>query len=223
MPAIDKLSFERDLLNKQQYPVAGIDEAGRGPLAGPVVASAVILPEDWIRTGLPKGLNGLNDSKQLTPGKREEFFGYLMESEKIHYSIVEVDSEKIDEWNILRATHHAMNQCLLELTIHPRHALVDGLRVPSLTVNQTPLVKGDSRSFSIAAASVLAKVKRDRIMRDFDEMYPQYGFAQHKGYGTAKHLEAIRKHGPCPIHRMTFAPIRRSLEQQELFPHPSPH
>ena len=186
----------------------------RSPLAGPVVAAAVVLPPGWLASGLPLELRGLNDSKQLTEARREEFFAVLTRLPEIQFAIAAVDAATIDRINILQATHRAMNEALAQLTPAPEHALVDGLRVKTLHFPQTPIVKGDARSYSIAAASVLAKVTRDRMAADWDREWPEYGFAEHKGYGTPQHLEAIRKHGPCPIHRRSFAPMR--TKQTEL-------
>jgi len=185
-----------------------VDEAGRGPLAGPVVAAAAILPPRWAETGLPAELVGLNDSKQLTESQREKFFTFLTRCGEIEFAIAEVSAAVIDEINILQATHRAMNNALAQLQSLPPHALVDGRPVKTLRVPQTAIIKGDARSYSIAAASVLAKVTRDRLMLGFHAQFPGYGFAEHKGYGTAKHLAAIEKLGACPIHRKTFAPLK---------------
>jgi len=211
----DRFEFERVLWHQKILRVAGVDEAGRGPLAGPVVAAAAILPPCWVETGLPAELLGLNDSKQLTQTQREKFFAFLTGCGEIEFGIAEVGAAVIDEINILQATHRAMNDALARLRPLPPHALVDGRPVKSLRVPQTALVKGDARSYSIAAASVLAKVTRDRLMREFDRQFPGYGFAEHKGYGTAKHLAAIEKLGACAIHRQTFAPLKRP--EPELF------
>jgi ribonuclease HII len=211
----DRFQFERELLQQGTLRLAGVDEAGRGPLAGPVVAAAVILPIAWIIDGMPADFTDLNDSKQLTEAQRERFFALLTTRSGIEFAIAESEPAVIDAVNILQATHRAMNAALRQL--HPRaaHALVDGLRVKSLVVPQTPVVKGDARSYSIAAASVLAKVTRDRVMVAADARWPEYGFAQHKGYPTPEHLAALAKHGPCPIHRRSFAPMRRT--EPELF------
>ena len=206
--------FELPLWRNGVARVAGVDEAGRGPLAGPVVAAAAVLPARWAETGLPAELSGLNDSKQLTEIQRERFFEFITAGGEIEFAIAEVDAGVIDEINILQATHRAMNEALAKLRPLPAHALVDGLPVRTLRLPQTAIVKGDARSFSIAAASVLAKVTRDRTMRRFHEQYPDYGFAKHKGYGTAKHLAAIEKFGACPIHRKSFAPLKP--EEPEL-------
>lgn len=205
---IDRFEFERALWSQSVARVAGVDEAGRGPLAGPVVAAAAILPPRWAEAGLPAELVGLNDSKQLTEAQREKYFEFLTACAEIEFGIALVDAGVIDEINILQATHRAMNDALAKLNPLPPHALVDGRPVKTLRVPQTAIVKGDARSYSIAAASVLAKVTRDRLMLEFHVRWPEYGFAEHKGYGTAKHLAAITKHGACLIHRRTFAPLK---------------
>jgi ribonuclease HII len=204
----DRFEFERALWQKNLARVAGVDEAGRGPLAGPVVAAAAVLPSGWAESGLPRELNGLNDSKQLTPLQRESFFAFLTACGEVEYAVAQIDSIQIDAINILQATHRAMNAALANLVPQPQHVLVDGRPVKTMRLPQTAIVKGDARSYSIAAASVLAKVTRDRLMLDFDRRWPAYGFAQHKGYGTARHLAAIAAHGPCPIHRKSFAPLK---------------
>jgi ribonuclease HII len=204
----DRFEFERVLWQSGVVRIAGVDEAGRGPLAGPVVAAAAILPARWAETGLPATLAGLNDSKQLTEAQRENFFAFITGCGEIEFGIAQVNTAVIDEINILQATHRAMNDALAQLNPLPPHALVDGRPVKTLRVPQTAIVKGDARSYSIAAASVLAKVTRDRLMRAYAAQFPAYGFAEHKGYGTAKHLAAIAQHGACPIHRKTFAPIK---------------
>jgi ribonuclease HII len=187
---IDRFEFERVLWTQGVARVAGVDEAGRGPLAGPVVAAAAILPSKWAESGLPRELEGLNDSKQLTATQRERFFAFITSCGEIEFGIAQVDAALIDEINILQATHRAMNDALAKLQPAPEHALVDGRPVTTMRVPQTAIVKGDARSYSIAAASVLAKVTRDRLMLEFDRQWPVYGFAGHKGYGTAQHLAA---------------------------------
>lgn len=204
----NRLAHERALWQQGLTLVAGVDEAGRGPLAGPVVAAAVVFPCSWSDTGLESRLRGLNDSKQLTEAQREEYYAILTSHPDIRYAIASADVEMIDRINILQATHHAMNQALDQLQPQPEHVLVDGRPVKSMRLPQTALVKGDARSYSIAGASVLAKVTRDRLMRHYDQLYPGYGFAEHKGYGTPQHLAAIRQRGPCPIHRRSFSPLR---------------
>ncbi len=204
----NRLEFERDLWSREFTLVAGVDEAGRGPLAGPVVAAAVILPATWANGGFDARLVDLNDSKQLTEAQRENFFEIITTHPDLRYAIAIVDAATIDRINILQATHRAMNEALAQLQPQPQHVLVDGRPVKSMTLPQTALVKGDSRSYSIAAASVLAKVTRDRLMLEFDAKFPGYGFATHKGYGVPQHLAAIEKLGHCPIHRMSFAPLK---------------
>jgi len=212
---VNRFEFELPLWRSGVTRVAGVDEAGRGPLAGAVVAAAVILPARWADTGLPAELAGLNDSKQLTEAQREQFFTFITGCGEIEFGIAGVSAPVIDEINILQATHRAMNDALAKLPSLPPHALVDGRPVKTLRVPQTAIVKGDARSYSIAAASVLAKVTRDRQMLEYDRQFPGYGFAVHKGYGTARHLAAIAKLGACPIHRLTFAPLKAKLP--ELF------
>ena len=204
----DRFEFERALWCQNLTRVAGVDEAGRGPLAGPVVAAAAILPSRWAQSGLPRELDGLNDSKQLAEIQREKFFAFLISCGEVEFAIAQTDATQIDEINILQATHRAMNEALATLNPPPQHALVDGYAVQTMRVPQTAIVQGDARSYSIAAASVLAKVTRDRLMLDYHAQFPEYGFAEHKGYGTAKHLAAIEKFGACPIHRKSFAPMK---------------
>ena len=177
--------------------ICGVDEAGRGPLAGPVCAAAVILPENC-------EIEGLNDSKKLSEKKREELFPIIKEK-AIAYAIAFGTVEEIEEVNILEATYIAMNRAIDSLEVSADYALIDGNRVPKgIKIPCETVVKGDSKSLSIAAASVLAKVTRDRLMLDFDKEYPEYKFAAHKGYGTKAHYEAIAEHGVCPIHRLSF-------------------
>ncbi len=209
----DRLAHECVLWQKGLEFVAGVDEAGRGPLAGPVFAAAVVLPCAWAETGVDPRLRGLNDSKQLTETQREEYYAILTSHPDIRYAIASAEVEVIDRINILQATHRAMNQALAQLQPPPQHVLVDGRPVKSMPFPHTALVKGDSRSYSIAGASVLAKVTRDRLMRQMDQRYPGYGFAVHKGYGTPQHLAALQALGPCPIHRRSFAPLR-SVEME---------
>ncbi len=211
----DRLIFERGLWRQNLAHVAGVDEAGRGPLAGPVVAAAVVLPSHWLDTSMDERLRDLNDSKQLTETQRENYFAILTAHPEIRFAIAVVDAETIDRINILQATHRAMNEALEQLTPPPQHVLVDGRAVKTMRFPQTALVKGDAKSYSIAAASVLAKVTRDRMLVEFHAQFPGYGFAEHKGYGTPQHLAAIKKFGACPIHRRSFAPIR--TKERELF------
>jgi len=185
--------------------IAGVDEAGRGPLAGPVVAGAVILPRDFRH-------KTLNDSKQLTSAQRDEIYAELTTRSDVRWAVGISDVDIIEAYNILRATWHAMMLALEALPVSPDFVLVDGLRVPAIRIHQKAIVGGDRKSFSIAAASVMAKVTRDRWMLQLHKQYPQYNFAQHKGYGTPEHLAALERFGPSPVHRRTFAPIRHALE-----------
>lgn len=210
-----RFRYEAGLAGQGVTRIAGVDEAGRGPLAGPVFAAAVILPAEWYSGGMPKPLRKVNDSKQLTPEERDLFFAELTSRPEIQYAVAQVPEQIIDQINILQATHRAMNLALAQLNPPPGHVLVDGLPVRSITLPQTAIVTGDALSYSIAAASIIAKVSRDRLMVQLDQMYPGYGFAAHKGYSTPGHLEAIAARGPCPIHRQTFAPFRPA--QTELF------
>jgi len=184
--------------------IAGIDEVGRGPLAGPVVAAAVILPHGF-RHGL------VDDSKKLTPDQREEIYAALTARADLCWAVSIVEHEEIDRCNILRASQQAMRLAVQALATLPQHALIDGLPVRPFPVPHTAIVQGDGRCKSIAAASILAKVTRDRIMVRLDAQYPSYGFAQHKGYATELHLERLKTHGPCPIHRKTFLPVAQRL------------
>ena len=211
----DRFVIEREHYARDVRGLAGVDEAGRGPLAGPVVAAAVVLPEDWAQDGIPESLKRLNDSKQLRESVREELYEAIQTNAVIVSAIAVVDAPVIDEINILQATHRAMNEALAGLEPSAEHALVDGRPVPSLTLPQTAIVKGDAQSFSIAAASILAKVTRDRLMVQYHQQFPGYGFDGHKGYGTKALLLAIEELGACPIHRMSFAPLKKT--QPELF------
>src|SRR5579859_5948451 len=212
-----RLGFERELWQKGTALVAGVDEAGCGPLAGPVVAAAVLFPQSWLEAGLCSKLRGLNDSKQLTEEQREKYFAIITAHPEIRFGVSVVDVEMIDRINILQAAHRAMRLALEQLQPAPQHVLVDGRPVKSLRIPHTPLVKGDCRSYSIAAASVVAKVTRDRLMVEYDRQFPGYGFAEHKGYGTPRHLAAIQALGACPIHRKSFSPFRPTGEEMELF------
>lgn len=176
--------------------ICGIDEAGRGPLAGPVVAGAVILPKDCT-------ILYLNDSKQVSASRRNLLFEEIKEK-AVSYGVGIVSPERIDKINILQATYEAMHQAIDNMDISPDILLVDAVTIPDISVKQVGIVKGDAKSVSIAAASILAKVTRDRLMTEYDTIFPEYGFAGHKGYGSASHIEAIKKYGPCPIHRKTF-------------------
>jgi ribonuclease HII len=204
----NRLSYECELWRQGIDLVAGVDEAGCAPLAGPVTAAAVVFPRSWCESGLYSKLRGLNDSKQLTAEQREKYFAAITGHAEIRYAIAHADVEMIDRINIRQAAWRAMNMALDQLLLRPQHVLVDGLRIKWLTYPQTALVQGDAKSYSIAAASVLAKVTRDRLMREYDVVYPGYGFAQHKGYPTPTHFAAIKELGPTPIHRRSFAPFR---------------
>lgn len=192
----DMLFYEKQARNNGYKIICGIDEAGRGPLAGPVCAAAVILPEGHI-------IDGVNDSKKLSAKKREELF-YKIIDECLDYSIATADEKEIDEINILQATFLAMRRAVDGLKIKPDIAFIDGNREPGLEIPQQTIVKGDSKSMSVAAASILAKVTRDRYMLGMAEKYPQYAFEKHKGYGTKLHYQMLDKYGPCEIHRTTF-------------------
>ena len=176
--------------------VCGIDEVGRGPLAGPVVAGAVILPKDC-------DILYINDSKQLSEKKREELYDIIMEK-AVGVAVGYASVERIDEINILQATFEAMREAISKLPVSPDILLNDAVTIPQVIIPQVPIIKGDAKSISIGAASIIAKVTRDRLMVEYDSVFPEYGFASNKGYGSAAHIEAIKKIGPCPIHRRTF-------------------
>jgi ribonuclease HII len=196
--------FERHFWEAGFDEVAGIDEVGRGPLAGPVVAAAVILPSDFY-------LPGLNDSKKVPEQTRESFYDAIIEHAAA-WNIVFVDVDVIDEINIYQATQRAMLQAVNGLSVHPAVCLVDGMEVRSLPFKQQAIIGGDGKSVSIAAASIIAKVTRDRWMKQMAEKYPVYGFERNAGYGTSEHLEAIQKYGPCPLHRRTFGGVKEWFE-----------
>jgi len=196
MSDLNMWEFEEKYKDAGFQLICGVDEAGRGPLAGPVCAAAVILP---LRVEIP----GLNDSKKLSDKKRRELFPVICEK-AVAYAVAISDEKEIDEINILQATFMAMKRAVDSLNIKPDMILIDGNRAPQFDIQNETLIKGDSRSASIAAASVLAKVTRDDMMLELAELYPHYGFEIHKGYGTKAHYEALKAHGPCPIHRMTF-------------------
>lgn len=188
--------YEEETRGKGYAAVCGVDEAGRGPLAGPVCAAAVILPAGLV-------IEGVNDSKKLSEKKREELFPVICEK-ALAYGIGWADEREIDEINILQATYRAMQRAVESLPYKADYALIDGNRMPPLAIPGTTIVKGDALSMSIAAASILAKVSRDRVMVQMAREYPQYGFEKHKGYGTAAHVQALREYGPCPLHRQSF-------------------
>ena len=201
----EKLTAERERLYamreyERKYEAAGficgVDEAGRGPLAGPVCAGAVILPKDC-------EILYLNDSKKCTEKRRDALYDEIKEK-ALSWSVALVDEKRIDEINILQATYEAMRIAIKNLDERPDILLNDALIIPEVDIPQEKIIKGDAKSVSIAAASIMAKVTRDRLMTEYDEKYPQYGFARHKGYGTKAHIEAIKKYGPCPIHRISF-------------------
>lgn len=204
---IDKLFYEREMIQLGAQYIAGVDEVGRGPFAGPVVCAAVILPLE--KKNL---IEGIDDSKKLKEGERERL-AELIRERAIAYKICEVDNKTIDRINILQATKLCMKQAVEGLAVEPDVVFVDGNFKIDISLPQQTLIKGDALSYSIGAASILAKVYRDRLMCEFDKIYPQYGFAQHKGYGTKMHRDAIREYGLCEIHRRTF--IKNYLEKPE--------
>jgi ribonuclease HII len=206
IPKKPNLKYERALWTAGAGLVAGVDEAGRGALAGPVYAAAAILPED---TGVAKSLSGVRDSKQMTPAQRE-YWAEKIRQLAAAWAIGFATPEEIDVLGIIPATHLAAGRALENMAVNPEHVLFDALALPWLNIEQTSLIKGDQRSLSIACASVLAKVERDRTMRMLAEKYPDYGFAAHKGYGTAAHRRALEDWGPCQIHRLSFAPMREN-------------
>ena len=189
--------IEKELYQKGFKNICGIDEAGRGPLAGPVVIAGVVMPQDSM-------IEGVNDSKKVSEKKREKLYDIILE-EAISYSVAIIGQDVIDEINILNATKQGVTQVIDELDVKPDLILVDALEhINTRGIPYEPIIKGDAKCYNIAAASIIAKVTRDRIMREWDEIYPQYGFINHKGYGTAKHIAAIKEYGLCPIHRKTF-------------------
>jgi ribonuclease HII len=202
--------YEKKLRATGLARIAGIDEAGRGALAGPVVAAAVVLPEKFRH-------RRLNDSKQLAPELREEIYWDLVSNPAVRWTVSTVDSTEIDRINILRASHQAMRLAITTLVEPPDHVLIDGLPVIPFPFSQTAIIDGDCISLSIAAASVIAKVTRDRMMRDFCAQFPQYCFNKHKGYGTELHLLKLHEFGPCPIHRRSFEPVAQPLLALEEF------
>lgn len=193
---MDWLLYENAAYEKGYQYVCGVDEAGRGPLAGPVCAAAVILPKGMI-------IEGVNDSKKLTEKKREALFDVICNS-ALAYSIAFAEVEEIEEVNILRATMNTMKRAVEGLNIKADFAYIDGNTMPPVDIDGECIVKGDAKSMSVACASILAKVSRDRLMLKYAEMYPRYSFEKHKGYGTKVHVEALKEYGPCPIHRMSF-------------------
>lgn len=196
--------YEYEAAQQGMEVVAGVDEAGRGPLAGPVVVVAVILPQGLF---LPK----LNDSKKLSAKVREELYQKIMD-EAVSVGKAVIDEKIIDRINIYQATINGMYDAIFALQPQPQKVLIDAVPLDNLPMPSLSMIKGDAKSASIAAASIIAKVTRDHMMDEYDKKYPEYGFAQHKGYGTAQHVEAIRKYGPCPIHRCSFEPIRSMVK-----------
>ncbi len=190
------LEYEIEAKSKGYKAVCGVDEAGRGPLAGPVCAAAVILPENTI-------IDGVNDSKKLSEKKREALFDVIKSSAR-SYCIAYATVEEIESMNILNATMLAMTRAVEGLEVKADYAMIDGNRLPDLNIDSEFIIKGDAKSMSIAAASILAKVSRDRLLREYAKEYPEYQFDKHKGYGTKAHIEALKKYGPCPYHRMSF-------------------
>lgn len=204
---MDLLEYERELYNEGIELIAGVDEVGRGPLYGPVVTAAVILPKNYY-------LEGLTDSKKLTPKKRDKFYDIIM-NDAISVSIGMCDNNVIDEINIYEATKVAMYEAINNLSVKPEHVLIDAMKLESLDIPSTSIIKGDAKSESIAAASVIAKVTRDRMMEAEDKIHPEYGFAHHKGYPTKAHVDAIRKYGVLDLHRKTFEPIKSMVNGSE--------
>ena len=196
MITTDLWELENELLDRGIAPLCGVDEAGRGPLAGPVCAAAVMLPRNLV-------IPGLNDSKKLSPKKRDALYDAIL-AQAVSYGIAFATVEEIEKWNILGATFLAMNRAIEQLSEPPALALIDGNRNSGIQVNSQCVVGGDGKCAEIAAASILAKVTRDRLMLELDAQYPQYGFARHKGYGTVQHIAALRQYGPCPAHRRSF-------------------
>ena len=190
------LEFEQEAINKGYHHVCGVDEAGRGPLAGPVCAAAVVLPENTI-------IEGVDDSKKLSEKKREALFE-VIKAEAVSYSIAYASVEEIESMNILNATMLAIKRAVEGLDVKADYAMIDGNRLPDLCIDSEFIIKGDAKSMSIACASILAKVSRDRLLYKYAEEYPMYGFDKHKGYGTKAHTAAIKEFGPCPYHRMSF-------------------
>ncbi|MGL6009320.1 MAG: ribonuclease HII [Culicoidibacterales bacterium] len=195
----DLFAYERAAYASGKKVIAGVDEVGRGPLAGPVVVCAVILPEDV-------SILGLDDSKKLSEKKREILYTQIVE-QALAICIIEKDAQAVDASNIYRITQTAMYEAIQQLSITPDYVLIDAMPLPELVLDHTSIIKGDGKSQSIAAASIVAKVTRDRMMVAYSHTYPVYGFEKHKGYGTKQHLEALAQHGACPLHRQSFAPV----------------
>lgn len=207
MEKVDLYQYEKELWKNGINLIAGMDEVGRGPLIGPVVTACVILPKDFV-------LEGLTDSKKLSEKKREEFYDYIMEH-AISVGIGMMDEKVIDEVNIYEATKLAMYQAVEKSKVRPEHVLIDAMKLDKLEMPSTSIIKGDAKSISIAAASVIAKVTRDRMMIELDKKYPMYGFKSHKGYPTKKHIEAIKEYGLIDGYRKTFKPISEMVKELE--------
>ncbi len=204
MEKINMLEYENKYYEKGYKIIAGVDEAGRGPLAGPVFAAAVVFDKDTV-------IDEINDSKKLSEKKREQLFDVIIEK-ALYYNIVSVDEKEIDKINILNAALKAFNLAVTGLEVLPDITLIDGNRSGEFPTEVETIVKGDAKSMSIAAASILAKVARDRYITALDEKYPEYNFKKHKGYPTKEHLEAVAKYGPCPIHRLTFKGVKEHVK-----------
>ncbi len=200
-----KFFFEKEAWAEGHFLVAGVDEAGRGPLAGPLVVAACILPKEEV------SFSAIDDSKKLSAKKREELYLDIVSNPLVTFSIITIAAEIIDELNILQATLLGMRQAVEALSLQPDFVLVDGNRSPKFSMPSKAIVKGDSLSYSIGAASILAKVTRDRLMLEHDKAWPEYGFSIHKGYPTKKHVEVLMGIGPCPIHRLSYAPVEKAL------------
>ena len=201
---IDNHKYERELQERGVKLIAGVDEVGRGPLVGPVVTACVILPQNY-------ELEGLTDSKKLSPKKRELFYDIIMR-DAISVSIGMRDEKVIDDINIYEATKQAMYEAIEKAKVKPEHVLIDAMKLEKITIPSTSIIKGDLKSITIAAASVIAKVTRDRMLVELDKKYPEYGFKKNMGYGTKQHIEAIEKYGIIPEHRKTFSPVSKNLE-----------
>jgi len=202
---IDPLKYEKELYDKNITLIAGVDEVGRGPLCGPVVACACILPKNYF-------LEGLTDSKQISEKKRNILYDKLINDKSIHYGIGIVDNKRIDEINIREASKEAMIQAINNLDIKPEHLLIDAMNL-DIDIDQTAIIHGDVLSLSISAASVIAKVTRDNMMIELDKIYPEYGYAKHKGYPTKAHIEAVKKYGVKDFYRFTFSPISEIIKK----------
>ena len=204
-----KLNSYEDEARSQGYQlIAGVDEAGRGPLAGPVVAAACIIPQGIL-------IPGVNDSKQLNAGERAELFQLIISDDRIVYGVGIVDPQTIDKVNIYQATSLAMLEAISKLPISPHFLLVDGMKLPHPSIPAQKIIDGDAKSQSIAAASIIAKETRDQLMVQYHERWPEYGFNQHKGYGTEKHLKALQAYGICPLHRLSFEPVKALLKIED--------